>query len=79
MRKLVYYVAATLDSYIAGPNGEYDFLLFEGEGRDAILAEYPETMPTPPARPSASPTPRIGISTRSSWAAAPTNPACGRA
>ncbi|MFJ2007192.1 dihydrofolate reductase family protein [Streptomyces chartreusis] len=47
MRKLVYYVAATLDSYIAGPNGEYDFLLFEGEGRDAILAEYPETMPTP--------------------------------
>ncbi|WP_420075919.1 hypothetical protein ACOAKG_04090 [Streptomyces sp. JL3001] len=47
MRRLVYYVAATLDSYIAGPNGEYDFLLFEGEGRDAILAEYPETMPTP--------------------------------
>ncbi|WP_327351438.1 dihydrofolate reductase family protein [Streptomyces sp. NBC_01304] len=47
MRKLTYYVAATLDGYIAGPNGEFDFFPFEGEEAAAILADFPETMPTP--------------------------------
>ncbi|GIG18177.1 deaminase [Catellatospora methionotrophica] len=47
MRKLTYYISATLDGYIAGPGGEYDFFPFEGEPAAAILAEYPETMPTP--------------------------------
>jgi hypothetical protein len=29
----------------AGPDGEFDFFPFEGEAAQAILAEYPETMP----------------------------------
>ncbi|WP_141578635.1 dihydrofolate reductase family protein [Actinomadura sp. WMMA1423] len=45
MRRLVYYVAATLDGYIAGPDGQYDFLPFEGEPAKMIVDEYPETLP----------------------------------
>ncbi|MCX4819894.1 dihydrofolate reductase family protein [Streptomyces sp. NBC_01142] len=51
MRKLTYYIAATLDGYIAGPDGQYGFLPFEGEEAAAILAEFPETMPTPARQP----------------------------
>ncbi|MEU3692149.1 dihydrofolate reductase family protein [Streptomyces narbonensis] len=51
MRKLTYYVSATLDGYIAGPEGQYDFLPFEGEGAAAILEDFPETMPTPAREP----------------------------
>lgn len=45
MRALTYYVAATLDGYIAGPEGEFDFFPFEGGLMEAVLADYPETMP----------------------------------
>ncbi|GGV01298.1 deaminase [Streptomyces albospinus] len=51
MRKLTYYVAATLDGYIAGPDGQYDFFPFGGEEAAAILADFPETMPTPAREP----------------------------
>ncbi|MCX5214977.1 dihydrofolate reductase family protein [Kitasatospora sp. NBC_00240] len=51
MRKLVYYVAVTLDGYIAGPGGEYDFFPLGDEKQAAAYAEwtnarYPETLPT---------------------------------
>lgn len=45
MRELVYYVAVSLDGFIAGPNGEYDAFLFEGDHAEAIIAELPETLP----------------------------------
>jgi dihydrofolate reductase len=46
MRKLVYLIAVTLDGFIAGPDGQFDFLGFEGDSAAAILADWPETMPT---------------------------------
>ncbi|MEH0938485.1 dihydrofolate reductase family protein [Micromonospora psammae] len=44
-RKLVYYVASTLDGYIAGPEGQYDSFLHEGDHMSALAAELPETIP----------------------------------
>ncbi|OKH98894.1 deaminase [Streptomyces sp. CB02923] len=51
MRKLVYYVAVTIDGYIAGPGGEFDFYPQGDEQQSAAYAEwanarYPETVPT---------------------------------
>jgi dihydrofolate reductase len=45
MRKLTYYIASTLDGFIAGPDGQFDFFSFEGDSSAAILADYPETIP----------------------------------
>ncbi|GLF94885.1 dihydrofolate reductase family protein [Streptomyces yaizuensis] len=52
MRKLVYYVAVSIDGYIAGPGGEFDFYPLGDERQAAaysgwINARYPETVPTP--------------------------------
>jgi hypothetical protein len=41
MRDLTYYVAVSLDGYIAGPNGEFDAFLAEDTGA-----------PHPPGSPS---------------------------
>jgi len=41
MRKLTYYVACTVDRFIAREDGSFDFFLTEGE----LLASFPETVP----------------------------------
>ncbi|MGI9824601.1 dihydrofolate reductase family protein [Agromyces sp. Marseille-Q5079] len=46
MRELVYYVAVTLDGFIAGPNGEFDAFPIEGDHVDAINERFADTIPT---------------------------------
>ncbi|MFD0786770.1 dihydrofolate reductase family protein [Micromonospora azadirachtae] len=46
MRKLVYYVASTLDGFIAAPDGSYDFLPLEPDVAAHLVATYPQTLPT---------------------------------
>lgn len=45
MRKLVYFVAVSVDGYIAGPKGEFDFFPLEGDHISTQLEELPETLP----------------------------------
>ncbi|MEU5614192.1 dihydrofolate reductase family protein [Streptomyces sparsogenes] len=46
MRKLVYYVAVSIDGFIAGPGGEFDFYPEAPDMVEYLRAEFPETMPT---------------------------------
>jgi dihydrofolate reductase len=45
-RELTYYLAVTIDGYIAGPAGEYDFFSIDPEVVAAMNAIRPETVPT---------------------------------
>lgn len=46
MRELTYFVAVSLDGYIAGPGGEFDAFLAEGDHMAAIWEHYAGTAPT---------------------------------
>lgn len=50
MRELTYYVAVTLDGYIAGPADQFDAFLFEGDHMPAIIGRFPDAIPTDGAK-----------------------------
>jgi dihydrofolate reductase len=46
LRKLVYYVACTIDGFIARDDGSLDWALSEGEHVADLVQRFPETVPT---------------------------------
>lgn len=46
MRKLVYFVAATIDGFIAAPDGSWDFFPAEDDVLTYMREHWPETLPT---------------------------------
>jgi dihydrofolate reductase len=47
MRQLIYYVACSIDRFIAGEDGSFAGFLTEGEHIDGLLESFPETFPAP--------------------------------
>jgi dihydrofolate reductase len=45
MRSLTYFVATSLDGFIAAPDGSFDAFPMTGDHIDALFREYPETLP----------------------------------
>ena len=45
MRKLVYYVACSVDRFIARTDGSFDFYLTEGKHLADLVESFPETVP----------------------------------
>ncbi|MFI6764589.1 dihydrofolate reductase family protein [Streptomyces sp. NPDC050355] len=48
MRKLTYFIGATIDGYIAAPDGDFDFFMphVTEDYLPHLIAEYAETLPT---------------------------------
>lgn len=45
MRNLVYYVAVSIDGYIADPTGGFDAFLAKGDHASVVLGEYADALP----------------------------------
>lgn len=45
MRKLVYYVAVSIDGYIADPTGGFDAFLAEGDHASVVFGDYADALP----------------------------------
>jgi dihydrofolate reductase len=45
MRRLIYYIACTVDKFIARADGSFDFFLMEGDHVADLLKRFPETIP----------------------------------
>lgn len=45
MRNLVYYVAVSIDGYIADPSGGFDAFLIEGDHASVVFGEYADALP----------------------------------
>jgi dihydrofolate reductase len=45
MRSLVYYVAVSLDGFIAAPDGDFSAFLAEGDHMTALVRDHPDTLP----------------------------------
>lgn len=45
MRELVYYVAVSIDGFIADPDGGFEAFLTEGDHNSVVLGEYADALP----------------------------------